>query len=228
VKSRVGDRRAHLRFEILGTLQGSVETSRRYEVREVSAIGALIEATELLEPGVRLKGRLVIAGRHEKIDAEVRETHKVHGTDSGRYLIGIEFGAPVSGMVDDLLLERPNWQVTDTVLPAGERRRGPRLYCAGHGHLEIPAWTTVALHDVSLGGTMFTSDAALQPHIKGRLKTHFGTGRFAADLEIRRIQQVPSLPPPPAGAVYRMGAAFLVMDGESRRNLTAFLAAAES
>ena len=51
------------RFELVGTLPGTLETWYRHRVRNLSPGGALVESAVPLPPGSRLTGRAVVSGQ---------------------------------------------------------------------------------------------------------------------------------------------------------------------
>jgi hypothetical protein len=75
--------------------------------------------------------------------------------------------------------------------------------------------------NLSIGGAMFTTGAALEAGRKGRLRTTLGTRSFVAEIELRRIEAPEDTD---RRGVYGIGALFLSMDEGSRHSLASFLA----
>jgi hypothetical protein len=88
----IGFRRAHQRFEVLGTMAGSVISTEALRVVNIGASGALVEAELPLPLNAEYRMQLVVAST--VIDATVkvrRVTEERRHTEPVRYLIGLEF-----------------------------------------------------------------------------------------------------------------------------------------
>jgi c-di-GMP-binding flagellar brake protein YcgR len=89
-KARAGDRRNALRFEVVGTLAGSITTAAAVPLRNIGRGGALIEAPWPLPQDSIHRVRLESESQSSACEARVR--HVRHGGDAPRtYLIGLEF-----------------------------------------------------------------------------------------------------------------------------------------
>jgi len=217
VKPRAGDRRAHVRFEIVGTLVGSVEVWRPLVVRDLGLRGALLETTEPLRVGTRVKGRLKVRDLSEEVEGEVRHG-RARASAVAQYA-GIAFaGALSTRMADALWLQG---KTTAAASAAHDLRRGWRIACGGEAVLELANWASVWLRDLSMGGAMFTTGAALEAGRTGRLRTTLGNRSFVAEIELRRVEAPNDTD---QRGAYRIGALFLSMDEGSRHSLAAFLA----
>ncbi len=199
---------------------GSVEVWRPLMVRDLGLRGALLEATEPLRTGTRVKGRLRVRGLTEDVEGDVRHWRALAGDhEAARYEAGVSFADALSARMADALVEPPLGKPLAGAAP--DRRRGWRIPGAGRAVFELVIWTSVQLHDLSIGGTMFTTRVPLEAGSKGRLRTTLGSRAFVADIELGRIE-------PPAEVdrrgAYRVGASFISINEESRRSLASFLA----
>jgi hypothetical protein len=100
-KARAGDRRNALRFEIVGTLTGSVTAPAVVPLRNIGRGGALIETPWPLPADsvhrVWLESDLLSTA------CEVRVRHVRHGRDRPQtYLIGLEFLHVDPPMLDEI------------------------------------------------------------------------------------------------------------------------------
>jgi hypothetical protein len=89
---RVGDRRGRVRLDVVGALWGTLETSKRAQVLNISDTGAL-----LLSP-VHLPANTVhtLQMTHHglQLEAEVLVRHVRPASVAGAYQVGVEFLAP--------------------------------------------------------------------------------------------------------------------------------------
>jgi len=97
----LGDRRAHVRLEVVGTLWGSLEWSESTRVINISTTGLLIESPAPLAPESRQSVSLIADGELIVVDAEVRRfARKIHDDGLPDYLIALEFIAPPLQLVN--------------------------------------------------------------------------------------------------------------------------------
>jgi hypothetical protein len=107
MKRRLGDRRLRPRFEIVGELWGSLETSLPLSLRNVGEGGALFES--LVPFATDSSHRLSWAYEEQQTVVQVRVSHvrPIETTDGMRYLVGIEFLALnplIAGQIQQRLL----------------------------------------------------------------------------------------------------------------------------
>jgi hypothetical protein len=215
VKRRIGDRRRGARFEIVGTLSGTLETWQRFKLLDLGAGGALLESPTPLLPGSRVNGRVAICGQLRDVRAIVRRVES-EGTQQ-RYRVAIEWGQPLSE--NDMLLtahQVPGRR--ELPRPGADRRRVMRVAPPSPAEIQWPAWATINLLDISTTGVLFTSPIALAPGEKGHLRLRLGDRSFNAEVEIRR-----GTPDGARGASYKVGASFVTLDEVSRFTLDEFL-----
>jgi len=217
IEQRGGDRRGQRRFEIIGTCEGSLEIWRRLKVLNLGVGGALVESAESCAIDARLHGRLTLHGRRRDVRSEVRHCHAAPPDAEGRrYVLGLEFHEALSDM-NEWLAAQPqvgNVAATDAV----ERRRSPRIESADAVDIEVAAWTTVELRDVSMSGALFMVTTSLDVGDKASFRTRLGDRRLDAEVEVRRVTRTAR-----TGSRYGIGASFVSMDEESSHNLASFL-----
>ncbi len=215
VRPRGADRRIHPRFEIVGTFLGSLEIRHPFEIRNLGHGGALVKMSASQQIGDRLRGRLQIGGRLRNVQANVRHVIGL-ASSPGEYLVGLEFMDDVSVNAALLVNDEQASRDIATVSP-GERRRYRRVDNPDGIEFETFEWLTIELHDIGLGGLMFTAKTPLAPGDRAQLHTRLGEKRFEAEVEVRRVSQGTTQD-------QRAGVSFVEVHEESLRNLRSFLA----
>jgi hypothetical protein len=219
VKRRIGgDRRARGRFEIVGTLSGTLETTQRLGLRNVGPGGALIESKVPLPIGSRLTGKLSLEGQTREVRAEVRHAAGPTGRGGERYLVGVEWVDMTP--IDDLLRE-PARPGRESQAPVPERRRAGRMTTREGAEIYRPAWTTIELVDISTIGVMFVAPQEMARGEKGQLRLRLGDKDFVSEIEVSRVDRHPS-----ASRGFRIGATFTVLDDIHRATLEEFIGTA--
>jgi hypothetical protein len=90
---RMGNRRAHPRFEVVGSMLGSLLSTERLRVLNVGTSGALVESALPLAANAEYRMQLVLEeGLVGDATVKIRRVHEIR-TDAGpaRYQIGLEF-----------------------------------------------------------------------------------------------------------------------------------------
>ncbi len=87
---RIGDRRAAVRFEIIGELWATVLTRQPLPVLNVGLGGLLVESAGPLVVGSLQRLRLTIGEEPSEVSASVRHVTPSQGRPD-RYLVGLEF-----------------------------------------------------------------------------------------------------------------------------------------
>ena len=211
----IGDRRSRARFEIVGTLTGTLQTWRRLEIKNLGLGGALLEATVPLSPGSRMGGRLVLRGRSTQVQAEVRHITTLVDRDTARYLMGVRWDSS-ERMADLINVEgmRPVQGGPREI----ERREAVRFVAGADAELEQPHWATVELLDVSTTGVLFSAPALVAVGERGELRARLGDASVSAQIEVRR-----TAPPKPPAQGHRVGASFVSLPEGSRMHLEDFI-----
>jgi hypothetical protein len=85
-------RRAHLRFEVLGRMTGSLLSTETLRVLNLGVSGALVEAALPLPPNAEYRMQLVLDSHVSEATVKIRRVNEVR-PDAGplRYRIGLEF-----------------------------------------------------------------------------------------------------------------------------------------
>ena len=218
-EKRIGsDRRTRSRFEIVGTLSGTLETLQRLGVRNVGTGGALITASVAPPLGSRLTGRLAMNGQFLEIKAEVRHAGVRRARrDEDSHVIGIEW-VDTAAAIADLLNGEPVKSRRESLRVGPERRRTPRVMPRDGAEINRPTWTTVELVDISTSGVLFFGADAMAIGQKGQLRMRLGDNGFAGQIEVRRVDMHTA---PSKG--YRIGAVFSALDEASRQTLEEFI-----
>jgi hypothetical protein len=92
--SSLGDRRTSVRFEIVGSLWGTLQLTEAARVVDISPGGALIVSPVAMAIDSVGPVKLTLGNEEVTVDARVRHFRPVSGADGGdaaRYLIGLEF-----------------------------------------------------------------------------------------------------------------------------------------
>jgi hypothetical protein len=99
----LGDRRAHIRLEVVGALWGTLEFSEPTRVVNISATGAMIESPVPVARDSMQPLSLVVDGESLVINTHVRYMHRVtEGGDPPQYCIGVEFESPPAQLVQSI------------------------------------------------------------------------------------------------------------------------------
>ena len=216
MSKHAGDRRGRARFEIVGTLTGTLTTWRRLEVRNLGEGGALLDTTVPFVPGSRISGRLSLRGHSRDVRGEVRHITTLVSRDDARYLVGVQWDS--STRVADLLNMEPMKPSQTTLTRGADRRAAVRLIAGSDVELGQPNWSTVELIDISTTGVLFSSPVNLDVGERGELRIRLGDGNFAAQIETKR-SELRRTPHP----VYHLAAAFISVDEGSRLHLKDFI-----
>lgn len=88
----MGHRRAHLRFEVIGTMTAAMTATETLRVLNLGASGALVEGGLPLSPNGEYRMQLVLEGHVSDVAVKVRRLMRVR-LESGRtvYRMGVEF-----------------------------------------------------------------------------------------------------------------------------------------
>jgi PilZ domain len=217
VNRRSTDRRGRKRFEIVGSLTGTLETWERLTIRNLSAAGALVETTTPFAVGDHISGRLLYQNRARNMRGEVRRV-ALEESEKGEksYLVGILWTGSV-GPVDELLADQPP-ESGQTVGQDVDRRQSQRVNWVGRAELGQPKWTTVDLLDISGSGVLFVVRESLTVGDRGKLKLRLGDQSLTAEVEVRRED-----PHASDRSGYRVGASFVALDEAARVLLENFV-----
>ena len=89
-KERLGDRRADMRFEIIGDLWGRLATTQSLPIVDITTSGMLVESASYVHVGSRQELRLTVGDHVNQVSATVRHVTPVVGRPN-RYLVGLAF-----------------------------------------------------------------------------------------------------------------------------------------
>ena len=87
----LGDRRANVRFDVVGSLWGQLEFTERAPIANISAAGVLVTsplpaAVDSTQPVI-----LLVDGEQVLVDARVRRVRVVGDNGAQRFELGVEF-----------------------------------------------------------------------------------------------------------------------------------------
>jgi len=102
----LGDRRARVRFEVLGTLRGTLELPETAELINISAHGALVESRARVALGSFQALRLSVDGQLASVTARVSRLEPVGGDPEPgqppKYKIALDFVAPPTALTESI------------------------------------------------------------------------------------------------------------------------------
>src|SRR5258708_10408116 len=89
------DRRAVVRYEVVGRLQGTLERSEVARLVNISGSGALVETARPIAVGTMQTIQMTFDGRPTRVNSRVRHVSRIGQTpDRGPYAVGVEFLSP--------------------------------------------------------------------------------------------------------------------------------------
>jgi hypothetical protein len=107
----LGDRRARVRFEVVGSFWGMADVSETARVVDINRTGALIWSRSAFATESTQVIRLTLEGQELLVDTKVRHLRRVPETEREpeHYLIGLEFLAVPTSLLEtiDELAVRP-------------------------------------------------------------------------------------------------------------------------
>jgi PilZ domain len=99
----LGDRRAHLRLEVVGALWGTLELVETATVLNISTSGALIGSPIPAAPDSRQPVVLAVDGEEITVETQVRHVRRVESeSEPPLYLIGVAFVSPPPRLVESI------------------------------------------------------------------------------------------------------------------------------
>ena len=101
--AHMGDRRTHLRFEVMGLMSASLLSNETLRVLNLGASGALVEGALPLPPNAEYRMQLVLESHVSEATVKVRRVTEI-GREAGtpRYRIGLEF-LTISSEAEDVI-----------------------------------------------------------------------------------------------------------------------------
>jgi hypothetical protein len=98
-----GDRRSHVRFDVVGALWGLLELTESARICNVSNTGALIDSPLPAALDSTQTVRVMVEGQTVALDARVRHIRRINSeAASPRYLIGLEFMSPPESVIQSI------------------------------------------------------------------------------------------------------------------------------
>jgi hypothetical protein len=88
----IGDRREHVRFQVMGALSSSLVSSEPLEFLNLGTSGALVEAAAPLPVNAEYRMQVILPSHVSEVTAKVRRVATVDRTNgSVRFQMGVEF-----------------------------------------------------------------------------------------------------------------------------------------
>jgi len=100
----LGDRRARVRFEVVGALWGTVDINESARIVNINRTGALLASRLGAAADSTQTILMTVEGHEVKVEAKVRHLRRVPATpvEPDHYLIGVEFLAPPPTLLDSI------------------------------------------------------------------------------------------------------------------------------
>ena len=99
----LGDRRIRVRFEVVGSLNGTLEVLSTARVVNISAGGALLETKTALPVGSVQMMHIDLGGQPQRVTGRVRRLEKAEWPATAQhYAVGVEFLAPSPALSQSL------------------------------------------------------------------------------------------------------------------------------
>ena len=92
--SPLADRRARVRYEVVGVLRGTLELAEPARVLNISSTGALVETPGPIPVGTLQALQMTIDGQTARLNGRVRRTVKIGQPPNESHAIGVEFLSP--------------------------------------------------------------------------------------------------------------------------------------
>jgi hypothetical protein len=108
----MGFRRAHLRYEVLGTMAGTIVSTEALRIVNIGASGALVDAELPLPLNAEYRMQLVVADHVSDATVKVRRiAEQRRPAEPVRYRIGLEFleiSAEAQDAITTLVMVQPD------------------------------------------------------------------------------------------------------------------------
>jgi hypothetical protein len=100
----LGDRRARVRFEVVGVLWGALDLTEVARVVNISTTGALIESPLAVAIDSTQPLHFLLDGNEIVVETRVRHLRRLPtAADAPRYMIGVEFVSPSLSVLQSLM-----------------------------------------------------------------------------------------------------------------------------
>lgn len=99
----LGDRRAQVRYDVVGALFGRLDAGTSVRILNVSTIGALLSTSQPMALGVPLSIVLSLLGRQFTVSVIPRRIEELAGAGQPEFQIGVEFVSIPAGLADSLI-----------------------------------------------------------------------------------------------------------------------------
>lgn len=99
----LGDRRAQVRYDVVGTLFGRLDVGTSIRILNMSTIGALLSTSQPTPLGVPLSILFTLMGHQFAVRVIPRRVEQIDGAGQPEFHVGVEFVSIPGGLADSLL-----------------------------------------------------------------------------------------------------------------------------
>jgi len=99
----LGDRRARVRYDVVGTLFGRLDLGTSVRILNVSTIGALFSSSQPMPLGVRQSVLFTVQGKQFAVGVVPRRIEQIERAGHPEFHVCVEFVSIPEGLADSLL-----------------------------------------------------------------------------------------------------------------------------
>jgi hypothetical protein len=99
----LGDRRAQIRYDVVGMLFARLDSGTSVRILNVSTIGALLSTSQPIPVGVTHSILFTLLGQQFAVGVIPRRIEQIEGGGQREYHVGVEFVSVPGGLSDSLL-----------------------------------------------------------------------------------------------------------------------------
>lgn len=99
----LGDRRAHIRYDVVGMLFARLDSGTSVRILNVSTAGALLSTSQPMPVGVTQSILFTLVGKQFAVSVIPRRIEQMDGIGQPEFHVGVEFASVPGGLSDSLL-----------------------------------------------------------------------------------------------------------------------------
>ncbi len=100
-----GDRRARVRYEVVGALFGVLELAEPAHVINISTTGALITSPQPVPVGSSQPVLFTVDGKQVPMSVTVRRVQRIEGGETPQFHVGVEFVSSPEALIRSIGLD---------------------------------------------------------------------------------------------------------------------------